>query len=182
MFPYIGRYKVTSLQGMRTLNGKTAPHNGVDMVGLDSKNIYAVKGGTVVHSRIVSKSAGGSTWEWGNYVCIKDSNGLLWYYCHLKERKVVQGQTIKEGDLIGIEGNTGNSQGSHLHIELRSGAVPQTICNYVAIPKAVGTYEFKPNYSEFVKNKCGFEQQTVDYMNKYTYATDLWRKLWEAMR
>lgn len=38
------------------------------------------------------------------------------------------------------------------------------------------------DYAKLVAAKCGFEKQTIDYLNKYQYATDLWRKLWEQMR
>ena len=38
-----------------------------------------------------------------------------------------------------------------------------------------------PDYAALVCDKCGLEQQTRDYIDRYTYAEDLWRKLWEAM-
>ena len=38
-----------------------------------------------------------------------------------------------------------------------------------------------PDYAAMVCEKCGLEQQTRDYIDRYTYAEDLWRKLWNAM-
>ena len=38
-----------------------------------------------------------------------------------------------------------------------------------------------PEYADLVCEKCGLEAQTRDYIDRYTYAKDLWRKLWEAM-
>ena len=49
---------------------------------------------------------------------IKDSKGYELRYAHLKSRSVSSGDTITKGDVIGLAGNTGNSTGSHLHIEL----------------------------------------------------------------
>lgn len=39
----------------------------------------------------------------------------------------------------------------------------------------------EPDYAALVCEKCGLEQQTRDYIDRYTYAEDLWRKLWNAM-
>lgn len=38
-----------------------------------------------------------------------------------------------------------------------------------------------PDYAALVCDKCGLEAQTRDYLDRYTYAQDLWRKLWTAM-
>lgn len=38
-----------------------------------------------------------------------------------------------------------------------------------------------PDYAALVCEKCGLEQQTRDYIDRYIYAEDLWRKLWDAM-
>jgi hypothetical protein len=35
---------------------------------------------------------------------------------------------------------------------------------------------------EFVQNKCGFSDSTIDYLCDYTYAVDLFRKLRNAMK
>ncbi len=45
-----------------------------------------------------------------------------------------------------------------------------------------GFFDIKANYADLVCERCGFEPQTRDYLDKYTYADDLWRKLWEAMK
>lgn len=42
-------------------------------------------------------------------------------YAHLESISVKEGQTIKEGDVIGIMGNTGQSFGAHLHIDVVRG-------------------------------------------------------------
>lgn len=39
-----------------------------------------------------------------------------------------------------------------------------------------------PEYDKLVCEKCGLEEQTRTYLNSYKYASDLWRKLWNAMK
>lgn len=56
---------------------------------------------------------------YGNYISIQQEDGLRVLYCHLECTKVIKGQEVKEGEVIGIEGTTGNSTGIHLHLELR---------------------------------------------------------------
>jgi len=50
-------------------------------------------------------------------------NGLMVYafYAHLSARFVRTGQKVKEGEWIGLTGNTGNAEGEkpHLHFEIR---------------------------------------------------------------
>lgn len=57
---------------------------------------------------------------YGNYVCVwyKELHIKVWY-CHLEENFVKVGETIKRGDKIGIMGNTGNSDGAHLHLHVK---------------------------------------------------------------
>mgnify|MGYP003300688114 FL=1 len=39
----------------------------------------------------------------------------------------------------------------------------------------------EPDYAALVCEKCGLEAQTRDYLDRYVYADDLWRKLWKSM-
>lgn len=98
---------------------ETGKHNGMDLVGTSSKTLVALSDGVVMQSRIVTDK-NNLTWQWGNYVTIKDKNGNLITYAHLSKRLVSKGQNVKAGDEIGIEGNTGYSFGSHCHLEVRN--------------------------------------------------------------
>jgi murein DD-endopeptidase MepM/ murein hydrolase activator NlpD len=93
-------------------------HTGIDYRAPVGTDIYATKGGKVVHS-----GYGGSYGpSYGSYVVIQS-----WYkgrfrqhlYAHLSSTKVREGQRVKAGDLIGLSGTTGNTNGPHLHYEER---------------------------------------------------------------
>lgn len=87
-------------------------HNGVDYVGEDGTPILAYRDGEVVYS---SGDEG-----IGEGIIIKHDNGLYSYSWHLQEgsRKVQVGDTVKAGDVIGLQGSTGYVTGSHLHFGL----------------------------------------------------------------
>lgn len=56
---------------------------------------------------------------YGNVVVVRHPNGLETLYAHLSARKVVPGDYVEAGEVIGLGGNTGRSTGSHLHFECR---------------------------------------------------------------
>lgn len=62
-----------------------------------------------------------SQWSdsYGNVVVVRHPNGLETLYGHLNERKVLSGQYVQAGELLGLGGNTGRSYGAHLHWEVR---------------------------------------------------------------
>lgn len=183
MVPYYGTVRLTSAYGTRAdpFTGRATQHNGIDLVGAD-KRIRAVKGGTVARSRMLTD--GSPTSQWGNYIAITSDDGLTRYYCHLSQRLVQAGQTVTAGQQIGVEGATGRATGSHLHYEVRRGTQYINAADDLGIPNTVGAVQApsEPDYAAIVTAKCGFERQTVDYINRYPYAADLWRKLWEQMR
>ena len=54
-------------------------------------------------------------WSYGNYVVIYHGSGIQTLYAHLSKINVKVGQEVKQGDVIGISGTTGNSTGIHVH-------------------------------------------------------------------
>ena len=142
--PFDSEFRVSSQYGMRIdpITGEQAWHGGVDLVSAD-RNVRSVISGYVLQSRIVEDRST-PTWEWGNYVAIAGDDGQLVYYCHLDRRLVEQSARIEEGQVIGIEGQTGRATGVHLHFELRSwGAAQKDPCAYLGIPNTAG-YVWKP--------------------------------------
>lgn len=133
--------RVTSPFGKRTLNGASDNHGGYDMVGVGSTDVVAVEGGVVATSQIITDKSN-RTWEWGNYVCIKTDSGQYHYYCHLASRAVKKGQRVREGDKLGVMGNTGNSEGAHLHFEMRGagGKTKLSPEGVLGIANKVGVY------------------------------------------
>jgi len=85
---------------------------------------YGVPVGTNVHSTMSGKVtyAGWNNEGYGNLVIVENGDYKT-YYAHLSEIPVKVGQVIKDGDVIGISGNTGNSTGPHLHYEIRKNNV-----------------------------------------------------------
>ena len=132
--PYKGRFKVTQIY-------KEAKHKGLDLVGLDSKNIYSTVNGTVEAARHDTHPTGGM----GLYIRIReDGTNRRFYFAHLSEVFVKQGQRVKVGDKIGVEGSTGNSTGSHLHYEVRiepSNATFLDVSKISGIPNRLGVYK-----------------------------------------
>ena len=88
-------------------------HGAVDFGVSTGTPVYAAADGIVVTS-----TWGGSD-SYGYYIKIKHYNGLYTLYAHGSSLKVSVGQEVKQGDLIMLSGNTGNSTGPHLHFEVR---------------------------------------------------------------
>ena len=101
-------------------------HGGVDFavptgtsVGASADGIVVVSTDITSHSNCKCKYTSGGYHSYGRYVVIDHGNGVRTYYCHLSERKVNVGDTVKQGQVIGISGSTGNSSGPHCHFEVR---------------------------------------------------------------
>jgi murein DD-endopeptidase MepM/ murein hydrolase activator NlpD len=67
---------------------------------------------------------GSGTTGYGNYVVVAHAGGLTTLYGHLAVALVTTGQTVGQGQPIGLEGSTGNSTGPHCHFELRVDGQP----------------------------------------------------------
>lgn len=86
-------------------------HTGIDFPVSVGTSVHAVTDGVV---RTQWNSA------YGNMVILTAPDGTETWYCHLSRAKVVSGP-VKAGDVIAYSGNTGNSTGPHLHLEVRPG-------------------------------------------------------------
>ncbi len=99
-------YKISSSFGNRGAEF----HRGLDLAAPQGEPIYASKAGTVVKAEFHP--------SWGNYVALEHEDGTTALYAHQQEYQVKVGDKVKQGQIIGYVGSTGNSTGSHLHLEL----------------------------------------------------------------
>lgn len=104
--------KITSHFGYRThpITGKRDFHKGLDMAAPLGTPIKSISTGKVI--------AAGFTNIRGNYVTIQDATGEKTEYFHCESLKVKTGQQVKAGEEIATVGSTGNSTGTHLHLEI----------------------------------------------------------------
>lgn len=109
---------------------KGAAHDGLDLVGIDSKEIHATANGKVVFAGW--ENPGNHCQGFGQYVVIL-ADGCYYHYGHLSEIRVSVGQQVRCTDVIGIEGSTGSSTGSHCHYCVRTSMSPGTALDVCAI-------------------------------------------------
>ena len=104
-----------------------SPHRAIDLRAAVGTPVYAAEDGTVDWVQAWDGHSTSGDQSYGSLVRIRhaDYEGciLRTLYAHLDSYRVTYGQTVKEGELIGYSGNTGNTTGPHLHFEVRlSGA------------------------------------------------------------
>ena len=113
-------------------------HGAIDISNdneIGGTNIIAAKDGVVIYPTDDSQTQyadngylgnedGGG---FGNYVVIEHSDGNYTYYAHMAQNSITvrAGDTVKQGQVIGKMGHSGNSTGMHLHFEVRVGGDTQ---------------------------------------------------------
>ncbi len=106
-------------------------HGGIDLAGgsgkLHGAPVYATRGGKVITA--VTSDTG-----YGIYVLIDHGGGYSSLYAHMSVRYVNVGDTVQKGQMIGRVGDTGNSDGAHLHFEIRYYGEKQDPLKFVKNP------------------------------------------------
>jgi murein DD-endopeptidase MepM/ murein hydrolase activator NlpD len=74
---------------------------------------------------------------YGRLVIVDHGNGYQTYYGHLSRVRVMPGQQIRQGDIVGEVGMSGRTTGPHLHYEVRVGAAPVNPYRFLNKPVAV---------------------------------------------
>lgn len=122
-----------------TRNGGTRAHSGIDLVAPVGTPIFAVADGVIEQTRLAHPMFGADILlkfkpvaAWRGYLAragSKDDDGVLFaHYAHLSVLRVIAGQRVRRGMLIGLTGTSGNADQAypHLHFELRKVARPGT--------------------------------------------------------
>lgn len=133
-------------------------HSGLDIAGgtPGNVNIIAAKDGVVVYPTAgmsndcpSSNSLSSCGSGYGNYVMIQHGDGNYTLYAHLYQKSITvkAGDSVKQGQVIGKMGSSGNSTGNHLHFEIREGSSSGSSrvdpLNYISLenPRSVFTGE-----------------------------------------
>lgn len=118
--PNLGSYFIRPTRGCIRTQGLHGA-DGVDIAcgkGVDTP-ILAAASGTV----IIAKSSG---WNggFGDYVVINHPNGTQTLYGHMSRVDVSAGESVAQGQTIGLMGATGRATGKHLHFEVHGAKNP----------------------------------------------------------
>ena len=123
ILPITCNYTITSSYGTRKhpITGVIKKHTGIDISGVHHTEILAVADGEVTFAGVQN--------GYGNCVEIKhivNGETIYSFYAHLSRIDVKVKDTVKQGQVIGLEGgapesdpNPGSSTGHHLHFEIR---------------------------------------------------------------
>ena len=140
------QYRVSSRYNLRrkiAYYGRVKPHKGTDFAAKVGTPIMATANGKVTESR----RKGGN----GNYVKIKHNNTYATQYLHMSRRKVKRGQYVKQGDVIGYVGMTGNTSGPHVCYRFwKNGRQVDPFKQKLPSAKPLKK-SLKPNYLKFIK-------------------------------
>jgi murein DD-endopeptidase MepM/ murein hydrolase activator NlpD len=131
-WPVNGRLE--SGYGVRSdpFSSEGAYHTGLDISAPIGTNVAATADGVVVQAGM-SAGFGG----YGRLVVVDHGNGYQTYYGHLSRVRVMPGQEVRQGDVVGEVGMTGRTTGPHLHYEVRVGAAPVNPYRFLNKPIAV---------------------------------------------
>ena len=102
-------------------------HNGIDLFAEIGTPVLASQAGIVIAAQ---KNQG-----MGNYIVLRHPAGITTIYGHLAAIHVAKGNLIRQGQVIGEVGKTGNANRRdilpHLHFEVRKSKVPQDPLEYL---------------------------------------------------
>jgi murein DD-endopeptidase MepM/ murein hydrolase activator NlpD len=110
-------------------SGEGAMHTGLDISAPTGTPVHAAADGIVLHA--------GWNGGYGRCVIVDHGNGYQTWYGHLSRMDVIEGQEIRQGEVLGQVGTSGRSTGSHLHYEVRIGSTPVNPYKFLARATAV---------------------------------------------
>lgn len=90
----------------------THTHVGIDIATSEPQDLFSMFDGTVIDK--------GYSNARGYYIIIKGTNNLAFLYQHMSEASPLNiGDQVEVNQYVGREGNTGESTGLHLHLEMQ---------------------------------------------------------------
>ena len=89
---------------------KVTNHFGIDIAAKFQDDIYSPGDGKVIFS--------GKNDDLGNTIILNHPGGFITVFAHTDSNIVVAGMSVKKGQIIANVGETGNSNGPHLHFEM----------------------------------------------------------------
>lgn len=102
-------------------------HEGIDLFAKIGTPVLAVRSGIVIQA---NRNRG-----MGKYIIIRHSPSLVTIYGHLSQILVTKNKIVRQGDVIGAVGKTGNANykdmQSHLHFEIEKNNIPQDPLEYL---------------------------------------------------
>ena len=115
-WPLPQSYTITSWFGYREdpFTGEIAYHSGTDIAAPEGTPILAAADGTVTIANAIDSWGGG----YGYHIKVNHNDTFDTLYAHCSSICVTVGQEVKQGEVIGYVGTTGNSTGNHLHFEV----------------------------------------------------------------
>ena len=114
----------------------------------------------------------------GMMITVTGKNGANITYCRLAHRFVEEGDYVRAGEVIGIEGNSGAGSRDYLMLEFRRNGRRIDGCEYLGIKTA--TMEFKPPHddpADTVCAVCGLSDKTKVFISSSPDAPEVWRKI-----
>jgi murein DD-endopeptidase MepM/ murein hydrolase activator NlpD len=92
-------------------------HSGIDIASKKGDPITPFMPGKVTY-------AGEIFWGFGKHVIVDHGDNITSVYGHLSKISTKKGDDVKPGDVIGLEGSTGWSTGTHLHFQINVFGIP----------------------------------------------------------
>jgi murein DD-endopeptidase MepM/ murein hydrolase activator NlpD len=121
MWPVSGK-KVISAFGPK---GGGKVNDGINIASAEGEPVWAAADGEVVY-------AGNELKGYGNMVLVKHGGGKTTSYAHMSRINVDKYDRVKQGDIIGYVGKTGNVKAPQLHFAIRDGKDPVDPMKYLS--------------------------------------------------
>lgn len=164
-------------------NPERPDHNGIDIQSTDTNGVYqgegyhyiiASKGGTVIVSHLSDTA--------GEYVAIDHGDGFVTKYMHMYggSRTVSEGDIVKQGQILGLMGNTGDSSGPHLHFQIELNGEVVDPLQYVSAEhprggSSINPFDISISKEEFVECIQKYSEDKRYQANMVAYAEDFYR-------